>query len=175
LGLFEIHPNFFRAVRDVVPVTPIVCFLAISISATGFSNPASPLTQPKCPFCQMAVLNDTATTDYRVTLTSSGKTSSYRCVLCAVADAKGLTGNLQIDAASEVKGHPVHIVRESGKWSILPENSVFVYAEGDHEQCQTRYRALTSADAFKAYVESNPKVLKNAKQLSLAQFIKLAG
>jgi hypothetical protein len=123
----------------------------------------------------MPILNDTAASDFRVTLKLNGKTTAYRCVLCALADAKGMAGNIEIEAASESKGHPVHISRTDGKWSIMPEKAVFAYAEGDHEQCETRYRALTSSDAFTAYVQTNSKVLKGAKQITLAQFLKLAG
>lgn len=123
----------------------------------------------------MPVVSDSSAMDFRVTLKSKGKTVAYRCVLCALADAKSAVGLLEIQAASEMKGHPVTITRDAGKWSISPEKAVFAYAEGDHEQCETRYRALTSPEAFTCYTQAHPKVLKNAKQITLAQIIKLAG
>jgi len=147
----------------------LLALSAVPTLANTHSDPA------RCPFCQMSVLKDTATTDYQVNLSSNGKTTSYRCVLCALADAKVRKGDLLIQAASEVKGHPVKISRTGDKWTITPDSAVFVYAEGDHDQCQTRYRALTSADAFKSYVQSDPKVLRNAKQLSLSQMLKVSG
>jgi len=123
----------------------------------------------------MPILKDTATIDYRISLTSRGKTTAYRCVLCALADAKDRKGDLTIVAATQMKGRSVQISRVAGKWSVSPETAVFVYAEGDHQQCETRYRALTSSEAFKAYTASHPKVLQNAKLLTFAQFLKLAG
>jgi hypothetical protein len=123
----------------------------------------------------MATLEDSPASDYRVTLTANGKTTFYRCVMCALADARGKKGDIEIWAPSEVKGHPVSIDRVGGKWTVSPKSVVFTYAEGDHQQCQTRYRALSSPGAFKAYIASDPKVLGNAKQLSLAQFLNVAG
>ncbi len=120
----------------------------------------------------MEVLKDTETVDNRVELQRGGKKTAYRCVLCAIADVKDGKGDLTILTPSERKGKPVKIVRTDGKWTAEPETAQFVYVKGSHAQCEVRYRAITTKEALDAYLANNPRVLKSAKSISLAEMIK---
>lgn len=109
--------------------------------------------------------------DNMVSLEASGKSQRYRCIMCALADAKGVKGDLAITAASDRKGEPVRIARTNGKWSISPPEAVFAYSEGSHEQCQNRYRAILSRNGFAAYARNNHSLLGNSKPLTLVQML----
>jgi hypothetical protein len=106
-----------------------------------------------------------------VTVEHAGKSQHYRCVFCALADAKDLVGDLTVLAASDKKGEPVRITRTAGKWAIAPSEAVFVFAEGSHEQCQSRYRALLSRESFNAYARQNGSLLGKSKPVTLEQLL----
>src|ERR1700730_18012120 len=67
-----------------------------------------------CPFCALDLVRDTDSVDNQVQLERNGKKTPYRCVLCAVADAKTDKGDVKIVAASEKKGKAVTITRKAG-------------------------------------------------------------
>lgn len=126
-----------------------------------------------CPFCGLKVVQDTKTVDNEVVLRYGNKRIEYRCVLCALAQAKTKYKNdLTILAPSNVKGKPVTITRTNGVWAVKEKDAVFVYAKGSHEQCQERYRALLSEKDFADYV-ANLKYT-DAKKLTLDQLIELS-
>ena len=126
-----------------------------------------------CPHCLLPVVQDTKTVDNEVVLRYGNKRIEYRCVLCALAQAKTKYKNdLTILAPSNIKGKPVTITRKGGVWSVKEEGAVFVYAKGNHSQCQDRYRALTDKDDFNAYVAN--RKLTGAKQLTLKELVELS-
>ena len=84
----------------VLIVLPAYCFA-----------PGSDQEPDRCPYCRLPIKTDVDDTDFRVTMTHGGKTAAYRCVLCALADAKSMKGDLEISAASDKKGEPVKISR----------------------------------------------------------------
>jgi hypothetical protein len=120
------------------------------------------------------VVEDTNRVDSQVQLERDGRKTAYRCVLCAIADAKADKKNVVIIAPSEKKGKPVTLTRTSGKWTVEPDTSIFVYAKGSHAECQVRYHAISSKAAFDSYVLNNPRVLNAAKTFSLEDLIKKA-
>jgi hypothetical protein len=96
-------------------------------------------------------------------------------VFCALAEAKTkYTGDLTILAPSETKGKYVVISRKGGAWSAAPDGAVFIGEKVNHKHCQTGYRALTSRDAFDAYIKKNRAIVGDAKPLTLAQMVELA-
>ena len=72
-----------------------------------------------CPYCQFPVTQDTATQDNEVVLKYGRKRIEYKCVYCALAEAKTeySEGDVTIAAPSETKGEPVILKRTDGKWS----------------------------------------------------------
>ncbi len=136
--------------------------VALGLALTVAADPVS------CPICGLECLKDTRDADYQVSMQAGGKSRTYRCVLCAIEDSAHVKGDLVIVAPSTVKGQPVKIERTQGDWKVTPEKALFAYAEGSHAQCQFRYRAVSSKEAFDKYVEANPKLLKGAKAIDLA-------
>lgn len=159
-----------------MPISLLLCLLVISGDAKttptccGRGQPSA----GSCPFCSLEVVKDTETVDNLVQLEKNGSKTAYPCVLCVLADVKADKGDVVIVAPSEKKGKPVTITRSAGKWTVNPETALFVYVKGSHAQCQVRYRAITSKDAFDAYVQSNPKILASAKPLTLEDLLKRA-
>ena len=126
----------------------------------------------KCPYCQMAVVQDTKEQDNEVVLRYGNKRIEYRCVLCAIAQAKSkFKGDVTIVAPSTVKGKPITITRKGGEWAA-PAGTVFVYQKGSHSKCQDLYRAAGSKDSAASYIKA--KSLTEAKQLSLAEMVELS-
>ncbi len=131
--------------------------------------------ETKCPFCRKPVLQDTADLDNEVALKFGKKRIEYRCVLCAIAEAKtAYTGDLTIVAPTETKGRPVTITRKDGKWSMTPETAVFIGHKVNHRICNLGYRAVTDPAAFDAWVAKHKDDLEGAKPLSLDEIVKLA-
>ena len=128
----------------------------------------------KCPVCKLDVPQDTSTQDNEVALKSGRKRIEYRCVYCALTDSKSYTGDITILAPSDVQGKPVMLMRKDGKWSVMPENAVFVGQKVSHRSCQLGYRAFTSKAAFDAWVHKNHELLGDAKPLSLQEMVDLA-
>jgi hypothetical protein len=129
----------------------------------------------KCPVCKLDVPQDTDQQDNEVALRSGRKRIEYRCVFCALADAKSYQGDITILAPSDVKGKPVLLTRKEGKWSTAPENVVFTGQKVNHRSCQLGYRAFTTRAAFDAWVHKNHELLGDAKPLTLQEMVDLTG
>ena len=148
-----------------------------SVLGAGLAGPAlrpALAHEAKCPVCKLDVVQDTATLDNEVALKSGRKRIEYRCVYCALFDAKSYTGDITILAPSELKGRPVVLSRKGGKWSAAPETAVFVGHKVNHRHCQVGYRAVTSRDAFDKWVQKHNDVLKDAKALTLPEMLDVA-
>ena len=146
----------------------------VSLGTASFVGRPAQAHETKCPYCKLDVVQDTPTMDNEVALRYGRKRIEYRCVFCALAEAKNeFKGDLSILAPSETKGKPVVITRKSGKWSA-PSGAVFVGEKANHRHCQTTYRAFTNTAAFQAHVQKNKSLLKDAKPLSLAQMVEIA-
>ena len=128
--------------------------------------------ETKCPYCRMDVVQDTKTEDNEVVLRYGNKRIEYRCVLCAIAQAKTkFKGDVTIIAPSTTKGKPITITRTGGKWAA-PAGTVFVYQKGSHSKCQDLYRAAASEAAATGYAKA--KGLSEAKNLSLTEMVELS-
>ncbi len=125
-----------------------------------------------CPYCQQPVTQDTATQDNEVVLKYGRKRIEYKCVYCALAEAKTEypEGDVTIAAPSEIKGEPVILKRVDGKWNA-PETAVFVAITPlKHKTCNVTARAFSSDEAAKEYIKVN--VLETAP-LTLSQLLKI--
>lgn len=147
---------------------------ALAVPFAGLAVRPALAHEAKCPVCKLDVVQDTDSLDNEVALRSGRKRIEYRCVYCALNDAKSYTGDVTILAPSELKGKPVVLSRKEGKWSVLPETAVFVAQKVEHPQCQVGYRALTGQPAFGKWAQSHRDVVKDAKPLSLAQMLEVA-
>ncbi len=155
-------------------------FIAASLFV-GTLSIAAPLRvafahEAPCPFCDMTITQDTPTQDNEVALRAGRKRIEYKCVYCAIADAKTeYKGDVTIAAPSEKKGQPVVIKRTGDKWSATPATAYFVNAERPkHRICQVQYRAFTSKAAAQAYIDKNKDNLGNVSPLDLSQMITVA-
>jgi len=128
----------------------------------------------KCPVCKLDVVQDTDKLDNEVALKSGRKRIEYRCVYCALSDAKSYSGDITVLAPSEIKGKPVMLSRKDGKWSVAPETAVFVGQKVNHRSCELGYRALTTKSAFDKWVHANHELLKDAKPLTLPEMLQVA-
>ena len=143
--------------------------------ATLLAGRPAHASDAKCPYCKLAVLDDSGEMDNRVTLTQGARRIEYRCVFCAIAKAKSeIKGNLTIIAPSEVKGRPVIIHRKDGIWSSAPANAVFVAEKGNHRVCQLTYRAFTSPASLAAHVRKNQRLFKGARPVNLPAMVELS-
>jgi hypothetical protein len=150
--------------------------LMIAGSTGVLSTPRPALAhEAPCPYCSMAITQDTATQDNETVLKIGRKRVEYKCVFCALADAQSeYKGDLTIAAPSETKDSPIVIKRVADKWTTAP-GAVFVAQKGSHKVCQTLYRAFSTQAAADAYIKANPKTFdKDAKSLTLDQMVKLA-
>jgi hypothetical protein len=127
-----------------------------------------------CPVCKLDVVQDTEKLDNEVALKFGRKRIEYRCVYCALTDAKTYKGDLTILAPSEIKGKPVVLSRKGDEWSVLPETAVFVGHKVNHRSCQLGYRALTTRDAFDKWIHANHDLLRDAKPLTLPEMLAIA-
>ena len=127
-----------------------------------------------CPVCKLDVVQDTEKLDNEVALKFGRKRIEYRCVYCALQDAKNFNGDVTILAPSELKGKPVVLTRAGGQWKAAPETAVFVGQKVNHRSCQVGYRALTTRAAFDRWVHAHHDLLKDAKPLSLDQMLEAA-
>jgi hypothetical protein len=153
-----------------------VTLVALIVPAllTGTVVPAFAHDAP-CPYCGLKIVQNTKAQDNEVVLRYGNKRIEYRCVLCALAEAKTKYKNdVTILAPSNVKGKPVTVTRKSGQWSTTPDTALFVYAKGNHKECETRYRAVADKAAFDSFVHANRPLLKDAKALTLKEMIDLS-
>jgi hypothetical protein len=150
--------------------------LAMTLTSGLAALPVRPALahEAKCPVCKLDVVQDTEKLDNEVALKFGRKRIEYRCVWCAVSDAKSYDGDLTILAPSELKGKPVLLSRASGKWSVQPSTATFVGQKVNHRSCELGYRALTTKDAFEKWVHANHELLMDARPLTLDQFLALA-
>ncbi len=130
--------------------------------------------EAKCPFCELDVVQNTPDQDNEVALRYGRKRIEYRCVMCAIADAKTYEGNITILAPTEIKGKPALIHRENGSWRSEPDNLVFIGERVKHRHCQIGYRAFTSQPAMESHVKKNKVILKEGKAITLPEMVKLA-
>jgi hypothetical protein len=151
---------------------------AVAIALGGVSG--GPLAPPAfaheatCPVCKLDVVQDTDKLDNEVALRFGRKRIEYRCVYCALSDAKNYTGDLTILAPSELKGKPVLLTRTGSEWKVAPDGAVFVGHKVNHRSCQTGYRAFTNRAAFDRWIHANHALLGDAKPLSLKEMLELA-
>jgi hypothetical protein len=121
-----------------------------------------------CPYCNMAITQDTATQDNETVMKYGRKRIEYKCVYCALAEAKTeyKTGDLTILAPSEKKGSPVIIKRTGGKWSA-PATAAFVSTSRvKHKVCQAQARAFTTKAAAQAYAKKNGGMVMTLAQMN---------
>ena len=105
-----------------------LCFTLLASIAPGH---AASTVQAICPYCHEPVVKD-YTWDNSVSMVFKGKSTPYKCILCAVSDAKTVKGDLEIVACSDKKGQPVTLRRHQGKWAVTPKNTVFAYSSAPH-------------------------------------------
>ena len=114
--------------------------------------------QTNCPYCDMPVTQDTATQDNEVALKYGHKRIEYKCVYCALSEAKTeySDADLTITAPSETKGAPVVLKRTAGKWSATPSTASFVApAKIKHKVCEAQARAFSTQAVAQAYAAKN--------------------
>jgi hypothetical protein len=128
-----------------------------------------------CPYCKLTLVQATDQLDNETVLRYGQKRIEYRCVFCALAQAKSdYKGDVTILAPSELKGKPVVLARKDGKWSVTPETAVFVGEKVNHRDCNIGYRALSNRAAFDAWVKKNQPLLGAAKPLTVDQMVEIA-
>ncbi|RYG26108.1 hypothetical protein EON82_04560 [bacterium] len=150
-------------------------FLALLLVVVPFVASAHDVP---CPVCGLKVVQATKSLDNEVVLRYGRKKIEYRCVYCALADAKKYDGDLIVYAPSETKGKPVLLQRAAGKWStvkeadgkLVPEEGVvFINDFKSHAKCAALSRAFHSKEALDKYVAENK--VENAKALTLDEIV----
>jgi hypothetical protein len=135
-----------------------------------------------CPVCGLKVVQSTKTQDNEVVLRYGKKKIEYRCVYCALADAKKYDGDLIVYAPSETKGKPVLLQRAAGKWSVVKEAEgklvpeegvVFINDFKSHAKCAALSRTFHTKEGFDKYVAANK--VADAKALTLDEMVAVAG
>ena len=109
-----------------------------------------------CPLCGLKVVQSTKKQDNEVVLRFGNKRIEYRCVYCALADARKYDGDLFVYAPSETKGKPVILQRKAGAWAvvrvegekIVPDEAVFLNAFESHKSCAALSRAYHTKAGF---------------------------
>ena len=86
------------------------------------------LHEATCPVCKLDVVQDTEKLDNEVALKFGRKRIEYRCVYCALSDAKNFNGDLTILAPSRLK--------ESRSFS--PRRRAVEGRPGDCRLCRSR-------------------------------------
>ena len=130
-----------------------------------------------CPLCGLKVVQSTKKQDNEVVLRFGNKRIEYRCVYCALADAKKYDGDLFVYAPSETKGQPVILRRKAGAWAvvridgeeIVPAEAVFLNAFESHKGCAMLSRAYHTQAGF------DKDAPKGAKSLTLEAMLAKAG
>lgn len=147
--------------------------LAAVFAASTLSLNFAAAHEADCPYCQQAITQDTATQDNEVVLKYGRKRIEYKCVYCALAEAKTeySSGDVSIAAPSEKKGEPVILKRAGGKWSAAPAAHFVAQTPLKHKTCNVTARAFHSKSAAQAYIKANN--LKTAP-ITLSQLVALA-
>lgn len=148
--------------------------LAAALATVGIGAGVLPALahEGKCPVCKLDVPQDTEQQDNEVALKFGRKRIEYRCVWCALTDAKTIQGDVTVLAPSDLKGKPVTLVRKGAAWTATPDTAVFVATKINHRQCQVGYRAFRDAAAAETYIKKNVAVVgEAAKPQTLAQLL----
>jgi hypothetical protein len=155
-------------------VGSLAAVLTLGVAGLG-ARPAM-AHETKCPYCRLDVVQDTSQQDNEVALRYGQKRIEYRCVYCALAQAKSdFKGDLTVLAPSEIKGKPIVISRTGGKWSVSPETALFTGQQKvNHPQCQVGYRAFSNRAAFDAYTKQHSDLLQDAKPLTVTEIVEVA-
>jgi hypothetical protein len=150
--------------------------VVLTLCVVGLGDRPAIAHETKCPYCRLDVVQDTPQQDNEVALRYGQKRIEYRCVYCALAQAKSdYKGDLTVLAPSEIKGKPVVISRTSGKWSVSPETAVFTGQQKvNHPQCQVGYRAFSNRAALDAYTKQHEDLLKDARPLTVTEIVEVA-
>jgi hypothetical protein len=114
-----------------------------------------------CPYCNVAVSDATA-----AILKVGRKRIEYKCVYCALAEAKTeYQGDLTVTAPSEKPSKSIVLKRTAGKWIATPSTAYFVTPTRiKHKVCQAQARAFTNKNAASAFAKSS-----GGTAMSLAQ------
>jgi hypothetical protein len=148
---------------------------ALSLGVSGWMTQPIQAHETDCAFCKLPVVQDTAAQDNEVALRYGRKRIEYRCLACALADAKkSYKGDVTILAPSETKNKPVTITRKGGQWSA-EDGAVFLSdGHANHRVCHVTNRAFSSRAALDAYVKKNGAKAASAKPTPLDQLVTLA-
>ncbi len=161
--------NIIKKIKTIIGGIGLAAVLSTGIIG-AIATPAM-AHETDCPYCKLKVVQDTKEQDNEVVLAYGNKKIEYRCVMCAVADAKTKykSRDLTILAPSTIKGKKVTITKKGDAWTASPATAVFVYNKGNHDKCQELYRAAIDNDAAMAWMTK--KGLKEAKHLSLKDMV----
>lgn len=142
-----------------------------------FASNSALAHEAPCPHCGMAITQDTPTVDNEVALRVGRKRIEYKCVYCALQEAKTeYRGDLTILAPSETKGEPVRLSRAGDKWSVAPTTAVFLFTPRiKHKSCELQSRAFTTQAAADKHIAAHKELLGGAETLSLAQLLEKTG
>jgi hypothetical protein len=145
-------------------------FVAGSTGLFSSTRPALAHEAP-CPYCAIKITQDTATRDNETVMKYGRKRIEYKCVYCAVAEAKSeyAKGDLTILAPSEKKGAPVVLKRAGGAWTTSTTASFVVPKGIKHKLCHAQARAFISPTVAQSYAKKS-----GGEVLTLTQLIALA-
>lgn len=150
-----------------------ILIAAVVLAASTLPIASASAHEAECPYCDRAITQDTATQDNETFLKYGKKRIAYKCVYCAVSDARTEypKGDLSIVAPSEKKGAPVIVKRVGGKWSA-PAGVVFVANMPlKHKTCQVMARAFTNKSAANSYIKAKKL---STSPMTLAQLVAAA-
>lgn len=160
--------NFIKKIKNIISGIGLAAILTTTF--VGFSATPAMAHETKCPYCKLDVVQDTKDQDNEVLMRYGNKRIEYRCVMCAIAQAKTkYKGDLTIVAPSNVKGKKITVERKDGKWTATPDTAVFVFQKGSHAKCQDLYRAVADKKTAEAYAQN--KGLTEAKFLSINEMV----
>lgn len=141
--------------------------LALMVFTAFMTSIPAQAANKMCPYCAMP-LGAPAT---QVWLQSGSKKVAYRCVFCAVAEAKTeYKGNLSVTAPTENSRKPLIIKRTGGRWSLNQKSAAFVGKDVTHKYCPTVHHAFTSSAAAKRYIAQHKSLLGGTSAMSFSQF-----
>lgn len=155
--------TFTRTVKRPLSAIGTIVVTTLAIVALYFTTGKA--HEAECPFCKLALVQNTDKIDNEVVLMYGNKKIEYRCIYCVFADQGRYKGDLMVHAPSETKGAPVIIKRTGDKWTA-PDSTVFLNQFKRHKNCASHSRAFTSKAAFDAYVKANNIVDATAHTLA---------
>lgn len=144
---------------------------AYAVAAFSLAVPTLAHEAP-CPYCKQTIVQDNDKQDNETVLKAGRKRIEYKCVFCALREAKtDYEGDLTILAPSEIKGEPIKLQRAAGQWTAASDGVRFVAQKADHKICQVTYRAFTTEKSAQDYIAANKAQLPDAQLLTLAQML----